>query len=65
MVTDKEYSFAVLADEYKTIADRLRGLLSTLEKKMVFCLICDGRLDNYGEREELIALGYIVGHAAD
>ena len=43
----------------------LRGLLMQVEKKMVFCLLCDGRLDNFGERDTLKALGYIVGHADD
>ena len=49
----------------KALADKRLVMLKSTEKKMVFCLECDGRLTNFGKAEELKGMGYEVGHTDD
>ena len=51
--------------DLKSLADKRLVLLKRTEKKMVFCLECDGRLTNFGKAEELKGMGYEVGHTDD
>ena len=52
-------------DKAEALAAKQEKLLRRVEKKMVFCFLCDGRLDNFGDRDTLKGLGYVVGHATD
>ena len=52
-------------DYLQALADKRLVLLKRTEKKMVFCLECDGRLTNFGKAEELKGMGYEVGHTGE
>jgi hypothetical protein len=62
---DDWHSFKRINADLEFHADNRLVLLKRIEKKMVFCLECGGRLTNFGKAKELKGMGYEVGHTDD